>query len=112
MASPFTENLLEKISAIQRQIDSQAWLPTDATVLGVAENDAVLVRVHEDGTSTTVEIHPDVVDPHRVGELERLVAAAVQDASVRLGELRTERVTAAIRAMIDDLIVPALGGER
>ncbi len=112
MPSPFTENLLEKISAIQRQIDSETWLPTDATVVGVAENDAVRVRVHEDGTSTTVEIDPVVVDPHRVGQLERLVAAAVQDASVRLRELRTERVTAAIRAMIDDSFAPALGEER
>jgi DNA-binding protein YbaB len=112
VTSPFTENLIEKIAAVQRQIDGAAWRTTDETVVGAAENDAVRVHVREDGKATTVEIDPDVVDPHRVGQLERLVAAAVQDASVRLCRLRTERVTAAIRAMIDGLLTPAVGEGR
>jgi DNA-binding protein YbaB len=112
MASPFTENLLEKISEIQLQIDSQTWSPTDASVVGVADKGAVRVRVRDDGTSTTVHIHPDVDDPRSVEKLERLVAEAIEDASVRLHELRTERVSRAIRAMIDDVFAPALGEER
>ncbi len=106
MTSPFTENLVQKIADIQRQIDGPAWHATGEDVVGVADGDAVRVRVRDDGKSTTVEIDPEIVDPRRVAQLERLVAAAVQDASTRLCARRTERITAAIRALIDDFFVP------
>lgn len=112
MTSPFTENLIEKIADIQRQIDGPAWHATGEDVVGVADGDAVRVRVRDDGKATTVEIDPDFVDPGRVEQLERLVAAAIQDASARLTARRTERVTAAIRAMIDDLFAPLADEER
>lgn len=111
MASPFTANLVGRIAAVQRQIDGAAWGATGAAVVGVAENNAVRVHLRDDGRATTVEIDPNVVDPDRVAQLERFVAEAVQDASDRLGKLRADRVTVAIRALIDDLFVPVVREE-
>lgn len=112
MTSPFTANLLERIGAIQEQIDKATWNATDEAVVGTAENNSVRVHLRDNGEVTTVEIEPDVVDPRRVQRLERLVASAVQDASDRLCQLRTERITAAIRAMIDDLFSSVVPEER
>jgi DNA-binding protein YbaB len=115
MPSPFAQNLVERIAAIQEQIDGAAIdgarRPADEVVVGTTKNDSVRVSFREDGMATNVEIDPDVVDPIRVRELERLVAAAVQDATERWRKLRTERLTEAIRAMVEELIAPALGEE-
>jgi DNA-binding protein YbaB len=109
VASLFTQNLVERIAAIQRQIDSASWRAAGETVVGRAEGDAVRVRIRDDGRVTAVEIEPSTVDPGHVERLERLVGSAVQDASDRLCELRTARITAAIRAMTDDLFAPVTG---
>ncbi|MGA8295678.1 MAG: YbaB/EbfC family nucleoid-associated protein [Acidimicrobiales bacterium] len=112
MSSPFTDNLVEKISDIERQLDGEAWPRTATSVVGTSQGDAVLVHLSDDGASTTVEIDPAVVDPDGVAQLEQFVADAVQDASRRLEALRAERIGAAIRAMIDDLFVLAGNKER
>jgi DNA-binding protein YbaB len=115
MTSPFAQNLVERIAVIQTQIDGTAGdarQAADETVVGTTKNDSVRVTFREDGMATTVEIDPDVVDPVRVRELEQLVAVAVQDATERLRELRAERITEAIRAMVEDFIAPVLDEQR
>lgn len=104
MTTPFAANLVARISEIQQTIDGAQWQVTDIAV-GTDGDGSVRVRLPAGSSMPTVDIHPGVVDPRRLRELEARIAAAVHDASAKLDQLRSDRILAAIRAMVDDLFV-------
>jgi DNA-binding protein YbaB len=110
MTSPFARNLTARIAAIQEEIDTEIFRTNGGTVEGSTSDASVRVLFNDDD-STAVTIDPVLVDPNGVTRLEHLVAEAIDDGARRLEELRTARISAAIRAMLGDLFVVPSGSD-
>ena len=102
MPTPFSENLLVEMAAIEREIDALQCARDGKDVFGTTPNGEIRVRLRENNVFSAVDIDPAVVKSGSSAELGQLVLAAVNAANERLNEQRNERIASAIQAMLDD----------
>lgn len=105
MTTPFAENLLARITAVQDQLDAAASAAQGEEVVGSATEGRVRVRLGSDGIFSAVEIDPAVggQPSDRLGDE---VLGALRDAQHRLEASRRRRIGRAIQAMLDDCLSP------
>jgi DNA-binding protein YbaB len=105
LTTPFAENLLARITAVQDQLDAAASATKGEEIVGSAAAGRVRVRLGSDGFFSAVEIDP-AVGSRPSDRLGAAVLDALLNAQQRLEASRRLRIGAAIQAMLDDCLSP------
>ena len=84
--------LMKQAQALQREAVKAQEEVEQTEVEGVASNGLVTIRMNGKFETTEVKISPEIVDPEDVELLEDMIVVALNDATEKIAEIKSQKM--------------------